>query len=450
MRVAYFSPLPPAKTGIAHYSSVLLPVLRQHVDVVLDGGDCDVAIYQLGNNPHHEAIYRAALERPGIAVLHDVVLHHLIVEMTLARGDAAAYVAALEANHGAAGAAWARGRAAGLHSEMGNFLFPASIEVASRSRAVIVHNRWAAELLRAHGVATPVHVVSHPAARQQRAPRPERPVAGVFGFLTSAKRADVILEAAARAKIDLLVVGEAAPDIDTTRIRTTGYVADEEFDACYARVDRIINLRYPSAGETSGTLMKAFEHGKPVAVSDYAQFAEFPGDCVTKIPLGDGEVEALTEFLRREPDYDAIARAQRSWIEQNALVERTVAGYLTAIRGGAADVPAATGRTAQSPIALFPRLEVVARDGARLTLRNAGDAPIRTRVYGMPGYRLLAKLFEGNAEVADRWIELPRDLAPGETASVTIPFREGTTLKLRHALESVPMIDAEPWYAAAL
>src|SRR6202030_1971852 len=94
-------------------------------------------IYHLGNNPHHEWIYRAAMETPGVIVLHDLVLHHLIVEMTLARGDADGYAAALRASHGAAGEAWARGRAAGLHSEMGNFLMPASIDVAQRSRGVI-------------------------------------------------------------------------------------------------------------------------------------------------------------------------------------------------------------------------------------------------------------------------------------------------------------------------
>ena len=33
-----------------------------------------------------------------------------------------------------------------------------------------------------------------------------------------------------------------------------------------------------------------------MAVSDYAQFAELPDDCVVKIPF-DGEVEALTEFF---------------------------------------------------------------------------------------------------------------------------------------------------------
>jgi hypothetical protein len=121
MRVVWHSPMPPARTGVAHYSSMILPHFPR-----VDGPP----IYHLGNNPFHEEIYWLAMCEPGIIVLHDVVLHHLIVEMTLARGDVEGYIAAMEANHGAAGAAWARGRAAGLHSEMGNFLLPASIDVA--------------------------------------------------------------------------------------------------------------------------------------------------------------------------------------------------------------------------------------------------------------------------------------------------------------------------------
>src|SRR5262249_55082375 len=144
-----------------------IPALRQHIDVdaLATPQPRDLAtpaIYQLGNNPHHEWIYREAMRTPGVIVLHDLVLHHLIVEMTLARGDVEGYVEALRANHGAGGEGGARGRAAGLHSEMGNFLMPASVEVARRSRAVIVHNEWAADRLRSFGVTTPIHVVPHP------------------------------------------------------------------------------------------------------------------------------------------------------------------------------------------------------------------------------------------------------------------------------------------------
>ena len=120
MKAALLSPLPPTRSGVAHYASMLVPALQGRVDVTpfgsLDGyrrEDFDLAIYQLGNNPHHAFVYAEAMERPGVAVLHDVVLHHLIVEMTLARGDVEGYVDALRASHGEAGAAWARGRAAG-------------------------------------------------------------------------------------------------------------------------------------------------------------------------------------------------------------------------------------------------------------------------------------------------------------------------------------------------
>src|SRR3954454_14851939 len=231
MNVASFSPLPPERTGVAHYVSMLLPALRDQVDVTAVSishpplPTPHTRLYHLGNNPHHAWIYDEAMRTPGVIVLHDLVLHHLIVEMTLARGDVDGYVAALEANHGAAGAAWARGRAAGLHSEMGNFLLPASVDVARRSRAVIVHNHWAGDRLRSFGVTTPIVVAPHPfepqpAARGRRGEVRRRHgygddarVIGLFGFLTSAKRSDVILAAFAEARgrdprLQLLVVGE--------------------------------------------------------------------------------------------------------------------------------------------------------------------------------------------------------------------------------------------------
>src|SRR5438067_3836387 len=362
--------------------------------------------------------------------------------MTLARGDVDGYVAALEANHGPAGEAWARGRAAGLHSEMGNFLFPASIDLANRSRAVIVHNNWAAERLRSFGVATPIYVVPHPAEMQRVAPRPSKRVIGVFGFLTSAKRGEVILEAFDRVKdrAELLIVGEAAPNING--IKTTGYVSDEEFDRYYGVVDRIVNLRYPTAGETSGTLLRAFSRGKPIAVSDYAQFAEYPDSCVAKIPVGEGEVEALVNFFERDLDYDAIARAQSEWLEANARMDLTIDGYLRAISDPSPQtpLPAARGegaRRAGEGSPLFPSLEVIAIENDQLHIRNVGDFTLRTRVYGQPSYRLIAKLFDGANEIADRWLELPRDLAPGEETTLAIPHRRGATLRLYHAIEGI-------------
>ncbi len=451
MKVALFTPLPPAHTGVAHYASMLIPALAKQLELeVIDSPPAarrpPLAIYQLGNNPHHEWIYKEAMQHPGVIVLHDIVLHHLIVEMTLARGDVDGYVAALEANHGEAGAAWARGRAAGLHSEMGNFLLPASIDVANRSRAVIVHNHYAADRLRSFGVRTPIHVVPHPYKPQNEPNRARKGLIGFFGFLTSAKRAEVVLAAFHQARqtrrdIRLLIVGEAAPNIDTSMfaneaIKFTGYVPDEEFPKYFAEVDRLVNLRYPSAGETSGTLLRAFDAGKPVAVSDYAQFAELPDDCVTKIPFGDGEIPALVEFFTR--DLPSPKAAQRRWLEQNARMDLTVQGYLAALQ----DAPNATRHPAPGTIPLFPKLEIVSVSGGELTIRNVGETTLRARVYGEPGFRLIAN---------GHWLELPRDLPPGAVAAVELPTElRGKTVALVNAIQGIPMLEGEAWGHAAI
>jgi glycosyltransferase involved in cell wall biosynthesis len=488
MRIAMLTPLPPARSGVAHYASMLLPAFRQPangqpVDVHAFGSLAgyrrdayDAAIYQLGNNPHHEFVYAEAMAHPGVVVLHDLVLHHLVVEMTLARGDVEGYVEALRANHGEAGAAWARGRAAGLHSEMGNFLLPASIAVANRSRAVIVHNRWAADRLASLGVTTPIHVIPHPyvpatypdraAIRTRLGLDAAARVVGLFGFLTSAKRSEIVLRAFAEARmrhprLQLLVVGEPAPNIDVAALAAdgitfTGYVGDDDFAAYYAAVDRLVNLRYPSAGETSGTLIRAFDAGKPVAVSDYAQFAELPDDCVTKIAFGNGEIDALRDFFTGPLDERAIAIAQRTWLEANARLDLTVAGYLRALaprtaHASAAPSPHGVSRT----LPLFPRLALLGIDRApfAITVRNDGDATLRARTYGEPGYRLLVKLFDGETETYDRWLQLPGDLAPGATMRLALPeLGAGArgTLALFHVIEGIPMLEPEAWTRVAL
>src|SRR5580704_16908515 len=101
MKVGFFSPLPPARTGVADYSAALLKALRKHVTVEVGAADCDVALYHIGNNRLHREIYQRAIEHPGVAVLHDAVLNHLF----LGTFDAGAYVDEFVYNYGE----WDRG-----------------------------------------------------------------------------------------------------------------------------------------------------------------------------------------------------------------------------------------------------------------------------------------------------------------------------------------------------
>lgn len=490
--LAFLTPLPPARSGIASYSLMLAPHLakRHEISLVVDQdevadsaglpflfwhefearrGEFDLVFAHIGNNPHHERFYRYAMENPCIVVLHDLVLHHLIVEMTLARGDVDGYVRALESNHGEAGAAWARGRASGLHSEIGNFLFPASLELANRSRHVIVHNHYAASTLREGGVTTPITVVPHPippvttspatrtAIRQRHAIGPDERVLAMFGFVTAAKRPEIVFRAFGEAarrdrRLRLLVVGEPAPNIDVdrlaadagverSRVTAVGYVSDEEFASYLSAVDKVVNLRYPSAGETSGALMHVIAAGVDAAVSDYGPFSEIPDGVVTKVPLGDGEVEALVAFMLASGG--KVSADERSRFIARCDVERIVDGFLAA--GNEQARHAARPRLPARHLPLFTQWETrhSLHDGVlRIELRNGSERTLRSPLYGEPAYRLIVRGFSDDAELFDRWLSPGGDCAPRESFvfELSVPAETRRVL-LFDAAEAIPSIE---------
>ncbi len=504
MRVAVLTPLPPVRSGIAGYAALLLPQLAKRADVVavvdqerwegVEGVEVigvaefaerrdsfDAVVGQLGNNPYHDFIWSEAMERPLHVVLHDFVLHHLVVERTLARGNAAEYERIVEASDGAAGAAFARGRSRGYHAELGNFLFPASSELASRSKSVIVHTRWAGEEVRRRGVTTPVVVVGHPfdataplptdaeraRVRSELGFAPEHRVIGMFGFVTGAKRPEAVFAAFGQARaidpsLRLLIVGAPAPNVDLDALaasaavplgswKRTGYVPDEAFDGYLAAVDRVVNLRYPSAGEMSGPLIRAFRLGRPVAVSELAQFAEIPREVVVHVPPTGEEIPALVSFMTRPMDAEALGAAQRRWLEEHASMERVVGGYLRALEG-ADDIPERMGM-ARASLPLVPRLTVrdltasVERAALRVSfsVANEGEERYRAAAYGEPGLRFIVKAWSGDAVVGGRWVGPTRDLDPGNSMGMDVELpieRDADRVTIELGIAEIPVFEA--------
>ena len=122
MRVAFVSPLPPSRSGIADYSAALVEAMRStaggpggpfHIETFSDAGQAfhperfDIAVYQVGNNGHHGFVYQAALRHPGVVVMHESNLHHLIADLTIRRDDWDAYLAECEYDGGPAARAFA-------------------------------------------------------------------------------------------------------------------------------------------------------------------------------------------------------------------------------------------------------------------------------------------------------------------------------------------------------
>jgi glycosyltransferase involved in cell wall biosynthesis len=390
MRLAYFTPLPPSRSGIADYNSELLPYLAKGAEIsvfvreedelrenrdradfsVHDANDFDeiharrpfdLCVYHLGNNPYHEYVYDRAIETPGLLVLHEHCLHHLIAWKTLARKDKDAYFDEMFYAYGRMGARMAEMRADGVSSEYQQFLMPLNRRVVQGGLGVIVHNSYAASNLEGLDGNVPVEVIPHhlsPKAyeldkmdkvecRRSLGIPDDAWVIASFGFVTQSKRIPVVLAAFKRLlgqvpNAMFLVVGEdhwkggIAPLIEEMGLgdsaRLTGYVPERDFFRHLKAVDVVVNLRYPTAGETSGTLIRALGSGLPVVVTDFGQFAEFPDDVCLKVAATENEERELYLRLRalalRPALRERLSRRSAEWIRAECEISRSAARYL--------------------------------------------------------------------------------------------------------------------------
>src|SRR5713101_4664543 len=152
MRVSFFSPLPPSKSGIADYSQTLIAHLSRLADLKVlstaaDPCPSDAALYQIGNNTHHDFVYETALRHPGVVVLHESNLHHLIAGITIKRGDWDAYVRECGYEGGAAALAFAE-RVRKLEVGPDYDGVPMTRRILESARGVVVHSRFMQEEMR--------------------------------------------------------------------------------------------------------------------------------------------------------------------------------------------------------------------------------------------------------------------------------------------------------------
>src|SRR5262245_8180645 len=135
MRVAWFTPWPPQRSGIAGRSAEIVPLLcdaGHGIDVFVDEAavpvarvpdatppasgrlrvqgahdfvwratqrQYDVVVYQLGNSKLHEFIWPYLFRWPGLTVLHDARLHHARGRALLRRRRADEYRTEFAWNH---------------------------------------------------------------------------------------------------------------------------------------------------------------------------------------------------------------------------------------------------------------------------------------------------------------------------------------------------------------
>jgi glycosyltransferase involved in cell wall biosynthesis/SAM-dependent methyltransferase len=377
--------MPPSKSGIADYSEALAAEMAKRAELSIfdhpaayDDSAHDVALYHIGNNPWHAFAYETALRHPGVAVMHEANLHHLIADLTIKRGNWDAYLAEAELNGGAAALEYAlRARTLTVGPDYEGVAM--TRRLLDASRGLVVHSEFVAREMRAQGFKGPIATIPHGAwipstdrngTRHSLGLDETTPLIGAFGYLKPYKRIAESLRALRRLVklnpcVRMILVGEPHPEFKVDQlirtlglsehVRVLGFTPIEKFVDYIGACDIVLNLRYPTVGETSGSLQRALGLGRAVIVSDVGSFAELPDDVCLKVPVmpdrTQEEEDYIFEYLNvlvSRPDLaEAMGNRARSWVEREcnwrSVAERYVE-FLGQFRKGADTQKDATPR----------------------------------------------------------------------------------------------------------
>jgi glycosyltransferase involved in cell wall biosynthesis len=356
-RIAFLSPLPPERTGVADYAVRVLPTLLPHFDVELIVHQAEVAlppelahlpqhplawldqhperyrhiVYQFGNSPFHSHMIPLLQRHPGVVVLHDFYLSSMLSYEQISGAMPGAWTRSLLHSHGVA-AVQASVAPGGVDAAKERY--PCNLEILQDASHVIVHSEYARKLARdwygpeAGGDWSPAQLPRAAPLENDRAAA--RRALGIaddvflvcnFGFVAPTKHCMELLQAWLASKLhrdarcQLVFVGAnhggdygraltetiAAAGAEKT-VRISGWTSDEDYFRYLQAADVGVQLRTSSRGETSGTVLDCMIYGLPVIINANGAMAEFPHDATWMLPDAFSQqqlVEAL-ETLRSD------------------------------------------------------------------------------------------------------------------------------------------------------
>jgi glycosyltransferase involved in cell wall biosynthesis len=339
-KLAYVSPLPPERSGIAGYSAELLPELSRHYDIdvivaqdsVSDpwvNANCalrsvawfranaaryDRVIYHFGNSHFHQHMFSLLVDIPGVVVLHDFFLSHIAAHMDVTGYQPDFWVQTLYQSHGYA-AVQQRFHTSDTAEVL--WRYPCNLGVLRGALGVVVHSEnsrrlaseWYGEDAEDDWAVVPLlRVAPEPGIDRAEARRQLRLgnddfVVCSFGLLGPSKLNHRLLNAwlkstlAKDANCVLVFVGENhngdyGAELVTAigrsgldkRIRITGWADTGTFRSYLAAADVGVQLRTLSRGETSAAVLDCMNYALPTIVNANGSMADLPTEAVCTLP----------------------------------------------------------------------------------------------------------------------------------------------------------------------
>ena len=388
-RLAVFTPWPPEPSGAATYSRQLVERLADHaeVDVIVAGDadsdgydrslepkiriwgardfdwvnelrDFDRLVYVLGNSALHRHAMEALLERPGVVVAHDVRFVALYRSLQPGWTENPVWIREkLYEMYGERVPPRDLRRAPcdpGVQEQFGIYM---SQEVQAHAEQLLVHSRYAADVLRMDrppgAAAAEARVVGRgipEAAARRNGVGPDAGATVVSHAVgEDAEAIDLLVHAFARiagdsAEARLVLIGrieagaearlaETASNLGVTgAVQLAGQLGGDEYWRMLASADVAVELRTTSDGEAAASVCDCIAARVPTVVSSVGWLAELPDPAVLRVPRGCapgvlagailrvlGEPE-LRERIRASQDDHAAANSYERIAERYAEI----------------------------------------------------------------------------------------------------------------------------------
>ncbi|MDQ2823292.1 MAG: hypothetical protein M3Y65_23430 [Pseudomonadota bacterium] len=390
-RVAFVSPLPPARTGIADYAAQLLPALLEYVDIDLvvqqdtvtlppalahlplrdpawlraHAHEVDHVLYQIGNSEFHSHMFALLRDLPGVVVLHDFFLGNVMAYRQMRHDPPGAWTGALFHSHGyPALRDWqtARDRTA-LFKQ-----WPCNLAVIEQATAVIHHSSHAADLARTwygQDATRHWHSVPLPRAAPQRQDRAgARAALGIaddvflvcsFGHIVPNKLGDRLLAAWLASTLHtngrcLLVLVGARQDspygahvarlvaASNGTVQIAGWTDDTVYHRYLQAADLGVQLRTSAQGETSAAVLDCMNYGLATIVNANGSMAGLPDDTVLRLPddFANAALTGALEAMHADAARRAALGARAAQLLASAYRPEHAAALYAAALGAAA------------------------------------------------------------------------------------------------------------------
>ena len=423
-RLAFVTPMPPLRSGIADYSVEILSELALYYEVdvivtpenlaametrsawvVLDTAafeaqahGYDRILYQIGNSEFHHHMFVLLEKYPGVIVLHDFYLSHIMALLEVSGGWDKYWTQALMISHGYEAI---RARHAPAETEDALWAYPCNLRIIQEAQGVIVHSEFSRQLAkRFYGERFAVDWAIVPMGRRLPSTtgrQTARRDLGLgeddfllcsFGQLQDNKlnhrllRAWLSSRSAGDPRCRVVFVGETPPSdycdtlretIDMSgvadRIHITGFASPDVYRRYLEAADAAVQLRTKSRGETSAALFDCMGQGLAVVVNAHGPMAMCPPGTVSMLPdeFADEDLTQAIDALRFDADLRAgIGGRARDFVRDELAPSSVAAAYHAAIErfAGAASPACDVRGIAEAIAARMPDLE---NDDALLT-----------------------------------------------------------------------------------